>query len=75
MDEKVPRVTLVAWAKKNHWLKVNEAMTSNGRQETYLTPSGNFTIIIYDLSGNLFSVANPMQQAQPMLNIPTIGKG
>lgn len=74
MEQKVPQADLATWAKKNRWLKVNEAMTPNGRQENYLTPSGNLTIIIYDLSGNLFSVANPMQQAQPTLNIPTLGK-
>lgn len=62
--EKISRAKLIAWAKKNNWLHVNEGGTPDGRQDTFLAPSGAFRIIIFDMSGNLHSVADPLLQAQ-----------
>jgi len=70
--EKIDKFTFAKWAKQNHWLKINEMPTPNGRQETYLTPAGGIRAIIYDLPGNLFQVASlgppePQGQSTPLL--------
>lgn len=56
--EKVTKEIFAKWAKHNNWLKVNELSTNNGRQETYLLPSGGLRAIIYDLESNFYSVAS-----------------
>jgi len=76
--EKIPRAKLIAWAKKNNWLHVNESPSPNGHQDTFLTPSGAMRIIVYDLSGNLHSIVDSLQlqaQSQKMMHIPNLNLG
>lgn len=80
--EKVTRDTLLGWAKKCRWLHVNEQKTPDGQQDTWLTPSGDLTLAVYELNGDLKSIAHPpmlvMVAPQSSLSIPgfpTIGRG
>ena len=74
--KKIAHADFIAWAKKHKWLHINEAVTPTGHQDTFLAPSGAFRIIIYDMSGNLHSVADPLNQAQSqqMMHIPNLDK-
>ena len=60
----ITRETLNKWAQKSNWMRVNEAATPNGRQVTFLTPSGNMVIAVYDLKGNLHSIGQPVPVPQ-----------
>lgn len=72
--EKIKREDFEAWAKKNNWLQIDEIPTPNGKQIVYLTPSGEFVYVQYDLSGDkvyqIFKkVAVPIQ-SNPMSRFP-----
>lgn len=41
------------WVETNNWLMVNEAAQPTGWQRTYLTPSGNMIVVLFDLKGNV----------------------
>ena len=58
--EAITKETFNHWAQKNNWMQVNDAATPNGRQVTFMTPSGNIVIAMYDLFGNLNSFGQPM---------------
>jgi hypothetical protein len=47
------------WATENNWLLVNETANMQGKQETYLTGSGEVVFAIYTLSGMLANIAKP----------------
>jgi len=74
--EKITNDVFKKWMQKNNWLKVYETPTPTGRQDTFLTPAGNFVAGIYDLSGNLSQIAMlmPASQSPPPLGFPG-GKG
>jgi len=65
--EKVTKETFGKWIEESRWLKVNEAGTSDGRMDTFLTPSGNLIAAFYDLKGDLSRVGmlGPAPQAPP----------
>lgn len=65
----ITRETLGNWTQKCNWLKVNEAATPDGRQHTFLTPSGNLIVVQFDLKGNLYSVGQVVPQL-PASGIP-----
>ena len=67
--EAITRETFNRWAQKNNWMQVNDAASPNGRQYTFITPSGNMVIAIYDLKGNLHSMGHPMPVPQSPLGI------
>ena len=80
--EKIKKAVFEKWVQKSNWLKVNEGAAANGRQDTFLTPSGNLIVVTYDLDGNLFTVGilgPPPPQAIPGFpggkGFPIIGKG
>jgi len=56
----VEREDFNKWAEKNNWILIREAYNPTGRQDTFLTPAGNITIIIFNLKGNLVGVAQPV---------------
>jgi hypothetical protein len=58
--EKIKREDFEAWVKECNWLKIGESGTANGQQDTYLTPTGEFVIVQYNLNGELHQVAKPM---------------
>ena len=60
--EKLDKEKFEAWAKENNWLHIAETPSPNGRQNTYLTPSGNLMISVYDLEGKLAGVAQLVPQ-------------
>lgn len=77
--EKVTKEIFKKWIQECNWLKVNETATPNGRQDTFLTPAGNFVAAIYDLKGDLLQVAM-LGPAQPppgkgfLKGLPFVGK-
>lgn len=63
--EPVTRTSFEEWAEKSNWLPVNETPNPLGRQTTFVTPSGSLVFAIYNMQGNLHSIAQPVPQAQP----------
>jgi hypothetical protein len=72
--EIISKEAFAKWAAKCNWLKVNDMSTPDGRQETYLTPSGGLRAIIYDLKQNVSQVAS-LGPADPQAPAPSITKG
>lgn len=73
--EKPTKEQIEPWIKEHNWLLMKEeAMTTpiTGKQLTYLTPSGQDVVIIYDLKGELFGIGHMVQVPQP---IPGPGLG
>lgn len=69
--------------KKKNWLLLNDPATVDGRQFIYVTLTGQFVVVQYDINGNVKQVGQPMlmptmQQGQgfPGGGFPPIaGKG
>lgn len=71
--EKIKKATFEKWVAKSNWLKINEGSSTNGRQDIYLTPSGNILVAAYSLDGNLLTIGTmrqPPQQPQSILDFP-----
>jgi hypothetical protein len=67
----VKKETFETWVKDNNWLQINEALTTNGRQVTYLSPAGDVTIAIYNLKGELEQIAKtPIPVIPISMNVP-----
>jgi hypothetical protein len=64
--EKLSRETIEKWAKEQNWLQVAEGANPNGKQITYLSPSGRDVIFVYDLEGNLFGFGHMVQSPPQM---------
>jgi len=81
--EKLSRETIEKWTQEHKWLQVAEGANPNGKQITYLTPSGQDVVIVYDLEGNLFGFGHivqvpPQMQGRGFLGFPgpgILGKG
>ena len=73
--DKVKKETFEKWLKKANWLKVNEGAAANGRQDTFLTPSGGLIVITYDLEGNLLTVGIMGPAPQQPQSIPGFSGG
>jgi len=65
--EAITRETFNKWAQKNHWMQVSEAASPTGRNYTFITPSGNLIVIMFDLKGNLANVGQPVPVGQSAL--------
>ena len=63
--EIMTRESFTKWAKKHDWLQITEATGPNGRNITFLTPSGNMMIVMFDLKGNLAGLGQPVPAPQP----------
>jgi hypothetical protein len=63
--DKIKRETLETWLKKHDWFKVNEGGSPDGKQDNYLTPTGEIIIVQYDLEGYVKGIVKitpaPMQ--------------
>jgi hypothetical protein len=63
--EKIAKEKFEAWKKKADWLLVGEGPSpTGGRQETYVTPSGNLIAVNWELDGkhvNSFGLIVPAQ--------------
>lgn len=70
MTEKLTKEAFEQWVKDNKWLQIGEAPTTNGRQFTYLAPSGEVTMAIYNLKGEL-EIAKPPVFT---ISLPTMGQ-
>lgn len=71
--EKIKKAIFEKWVQKCNWFKFSEGSSANGRQDTYLTPSGSLLVVTYDLESNLFTVGilgPPPQQPQSMPGFP-----
>ncbi len=68
--EKLTKEDFEQWVKDNKWLQIGEAPTPNGRQPTFLTPSGNLIIAMYDLKGNLEKVGQLVPAPMPRGSSP-----
>lgn len=76
--EKTKKEDFELWIKECNWKKINEVGTTDGQQDTYLTPAGKIIIIQYDIEGNLHSVIEPMPampQAKSMGSFPIDFRG
>lgn len=67
---KLTKETFEQWVKDNKWLQIGEASTTNGRQITYLAPSGEVTSIIQNINGDI-EIAKPPVFTIPL---PTMGQ-
>lgn len=47
--EKIKREDFETWVNGNNWLKTDEAGTPDGQQIVYLTPTGEFIYVQYNL--------------------------
>ena len=68
--EKLTKEVLEQWIKDNKWLQIGEMPTPKGRQDIYLSPSGQVTFIIHNLDGKI-------EIAQPpvfTISMPTMGR-
>lgn len=70
MTEKLTKEVFEQWVKDNKWLQIGEAPTTNGRQFTYLAPSGEVTMAIQNINGDI-EIAKPPVFTIP---IPTMGR-
>jgi hypothetical protein len=59
--EKLTRKQVEDWIGKQNWLLVSENPTPNGKQFTYLTPSGQDVVVVYDLENKLFGIGHIIQ--------------
>jgi len=72
--EPITRETFNRWAQKNNWMQTGETVTANGRQYTFLTPSGVLIIGIFDLKGNLMAIGQPAPMSQVPPSRPLVGR-
>jgi len=68
--EPITRETFNRWTQSNKWLQTAEIATTNGRQYTFITPSGKVKIIIFDLKGNLLAIGEPIITPQAGFDLP-----
>ena len=72
----ITRETFNRWTQKCNWIQTGEAATTDGRQQIFVTPSGNIAIAMFNLKGELMSIGHPMAMPQPPLpgvNQPNLG--
>jgi hypothetical protein len=72
--EAISREVFNRWVQKNNWMQIGEAITPNGRQYTFLTPSGAMVVAIYDLKGNLLAIGQPAPAPQSPATAPFLKK-
>lgn len=63
---KQSREDVLAWAAEQNWLLLHEASTPNGKQDSFLTPSGIHVSIIYDLQNCAEKIAYPPRPVIPL---------
>jgi len=61
--EVLNREIFTKWAKKHDWLVINDVPSVTGHNITFLTPSGNMMIAMFDLKGNLMGLGQPIPAA------------
>jgi hypothetical protein len=81
----ITNAEFAAWVEDNNWLKIVEHFGPNGRVDIYVTPSGAFVMVKYDLKKELQDVGPflPQQVVQQVVqqkpqvfkNFPIIGNG
>jgi hypothetical protein len=56
-NELKPRIdTLKKWAADNKWLMIGKGAGMEGRIYHYLTPSGNFITVQYNIAGDILGI-------------------
>jgi hypothetical protein len=67
--EQLTKEVIDGWIKKHNWLLIKEDAVNTpitGKQLTYLTPSGQDIVIVYDLQGKLYGIGHIVQVPQPV---------
>jgi len=76
--DKIKREDFEKWIKDCNWFKIGEAGNANGQQDTYLTPTGEFVFVQYNLEGELLQITKPMPQpiqSKPVGHFPIDFRG
>ena len=60
----------LTWAKEGRWLKISEGGNPQGRQDMYLTPTGELVVAQYNLQGDLLGFIKPMPAPMMMSRGP-----
>lgn len=63
----------LAWAKEENWLQIGTKGTPQGRQDAYVTPSGEISFAMYDLKGEFVTIGKSVMQAIPQPGFNPLG--
>lgn len=64
--DKIKKEVFLKWVEQNNWLLLNESPAPTGHKATYLTPSGDIIIAMYNLNSELENIGKMVAIPQPM---------